>query len=53
MSKEKSKTVTTQEAEEEVYPLVYNMWITINQAEGSSVVINQTGKPVNPPPTSP
>lgn len=53
MSKEKSKTKVTEETEEEVYPLVYNMWITINQAEGSKVVIKQTGKPVNPPPTSP
>lgn len=50
MSK-KSKTATVA-SEEEVYPLVYNMWITINQAEGSKVIIKQTGKPVNPPPTT-
>lgn len=52
MSKKKNAEITTT-TEEEVYPLVYNQYITIHQAEGSKVVIKQTGKPNNPPPTSP
>jgi hypothetical protein len=48
MAKKKKTT-----EEEEVYPLVYNQYITIYQKKGSKVVIKQTGKPVNPPPTSP
>lgn len=45
-----AKSTKTVAEEEEVYQVVYNMWITINQAEGSKVVIKQTGKPTSPPP---
>lgn len=48
-----SKKKKTTETEEEPYQLIYNQYITIYQKKGSKVVIKQTGKPVNPPPTSP
>lgn len=41
-------TPETEELEiEEVYPIVYNMWVTITN---STVTIKQTGRPPNPPP---
>lgn len=51
MAKTKAAEVT--EEEEEEYQLIYQIQnLTINQAEGSKVVINFTGKPPgsDPPP---
>lgn len=50
-----TKAEASEEHEEEVYPLVYNMPIenlTINVYEGGKVVFQQ-GKPKDPPPTPP
>lgn len=35
---------------EETYPIVYNMWITIENQSGGIVNIDQSGRPPNPQP---
>lgn len=49
-----SNHTETTEEHEDSYPLVYNMWITINVSEGANVTVNnnQTGNPDDNPPPS-